>query len=78
MQKSKQQLKNESVERFNIALKATRKDIKSLDEKIVELEELEVKEVTAEVLNIIDGMRRDICYARDNVKRIRRALNAST
>lgn len=78
MQKSKQQLKDESVERLKIALTATRKDIKSLDEKITELEEIEVKEATAEALNIIDGMRRDICYAKDNVKRIRRILNVNT
>lgn len=78
MQKSKQQLKDESVERFKIALIATRKDINALDEKIIELEGLEVKEVTAEALNIIDGMRRDIGYAKDNVKRIRRVLNANT
>lgn len=78
MQKSKQQLKDESVERLKITLKATRKDIYALDIKLIELEELEVKEATAEVLNIIEGIRRDICYAKDNMKRIRRVLNVKT
>lgn len=78
MQKSRQELKDESVEKLKIALKATRNDIKALDSKLVEIEQLEVKEATAEVLNIIEGMRRDICYGKDNLKRIRRVLNVKT
>ncbi len=76
--KSKQQLKDESIERFKITVEATRKDIRSLDEKINELNELQINEATAEVINVLEGIRRDLCYGKDNVKRIRRVLNAKT
>ena len=55
-------------------MEATRKELKSLDSKLEDLQQKELTEVTAEVLNVLEGMRRDITYGKDNIKRMSRIL----
>lgn len=74
MQKSKEQLKKESVERFNIQIIAVKKDVKELKQDIDQMESNNISEAPPEVINVIMGIRRDLLMCRDSIKRISRVL----
>lgn len=74
MQKSKQQLKDESIDRFNIQVIAAKKDIKCLEDKLFQIDTTGINEIATEATNVIMGIRRDILICIDNLKRINRLL----
>ena len=53
-------------------------DIKKTLDHSIEICRPDYNLYTAEVINVLEGIRRDLCYGKDNVKRIRRVLNAKT
>lgn len=74
MQKSKQQLKDESVERFNIQTIAAKKDINELKKDLDEIDLSNILEAPPEAINVIMSIRRDLLMCRDSIKRISRVL----
>ncbi len=74
MQKSKQQIKEESVEKFIIQIIAAKKDIKELKQDIDKIDLNNISEASPETINVIMGIRRDLLMCRDGIKRVSRVL----
>lgn len=74
MQKSKQQLKQESIERFDLQVIAAKKDIKELENMMEQLNTGKVKEVSTEATSVVMGIRRDILMCIDSLKRVTRLI----
>lgn len=74
VQKSKDQLKKESIERFDLQVIAAKKDIKELENMMEQLNTGKVKEVSTEATSVVMGIRRDVLMCIDSLKRVKRIL----
>ena len=74
--KTKDELKNESKEKFKLHILATRKDLNTVSKKLDDIEQYtgQAKEVDPESTNVLLGIRRDLLIAVDNLNRIGRNL----
>lgn len=74
--KTKDELKKESKEKFKLHILATRKDLNTVSKKLDDIEQDtgQAKEVGAESINVLLGIRRDLLIAVDNLHRISRNL----
>lgn len=74
--RTKDELKNDSKQRFKIHILATRKDLNTISKKLDDIEQYteQAKEVSAESINVLLGIRRDLLIAVDNLHRISRNL----
>ncbi|MEG2198025.1 MAG: hypothetical protein RSA51_09035 [Niameybacter sp.] len=77
IQKSKQEVEQQGREKVILELILIRKDLNKLGSKLDLLfDSIERKQpsVTAEVLNVLHGIHRDLLMAMENIKRIDRIL----